>query len=245
VLDETAWRDVQQELAKTYPYLSATRNPAKTSVTGMRRGLAEDELALVRRPRRVPVNVRAANAVKLSATEIGNAHHAFLRAVSLDAVGSAAELRREAERLRQAAVLNETEVSVLDIDGLWRFWNSELGQRVKAQRQYVRRELAFTVRIRSDELARLSGAGAPAESMPDDEWVIVQGVADLALLAPEGLTVVDFKTDDVDATGVAALAQFYAPQVRLYADALSRIYRRPPTSCWLYFIRPGEAVEVG
>jgi len=76
--------------------------------------------------------------------------------------------------------------------------------------------------------------------LPDDEFVVVQGVADLAVILPEAIWLVDFKTDRVSAGELPERARLYAPQLKLYARALSQIYRRPVTECWLYFLRPRE-----
>jgi ATP-dependent helicase/nuclease subunit A len=135
-------------------------------------------------------------------------------------------------------------VDALDFQAVASFWNSKLGRTIRTHRQYVRRELAFTVRIASDELSRLLGSDASPKAVPLDERVIIQGVADLALLAPDGLTLVDFKTDQVNLSDLPVLTAHYAAQVRLYAAALSRIYGIPVASCWLFYLRLAHAVQV-
>jgi CRISPR/Cas system-associated exonuclease Cas4 (RecB family) len=55
---------------------------------------------------------------------------------------------------------------------------------------------------------------------------------------------VDYKTDDVKARDSAARADFYAPQLRLYALALERVTARFPDKAYVYFLRPGIAVPV-
>lgn len=246
VVDEAAWRAVQHKLAVPYPHLVATRHSAKTSVTGLRRRAQEQPPEGGRpagEPAQPAAHLRRARSGTLSAAEIGNAHHAFLKLASLDSVRSVAQLEREAERLRNSAAMTPVELEALDFEALARFWNSALGRTILQHKDRVRREVAFTVRIGAGELAQLAGAALP-DRAPPDEWVILQGVADLAVFAPDGLTLVDFKTDHVDASGTKGLLPIYGPQVRLYAVALSRIYALPVRDCWLYFLRPGQAVEV-
>jgi ATP-dependent exoDNAse (exonuclease V) beta subunit len=55
---------------------------------------------------------------------------------------------------------------------------------------------------------------------------------------------VDFKTDDIRAGELSAKTKIYAPQLKLYAHALSRIYSRPVTNCWLHFLSPRRSVSV-
>jgi ATP-dependent helicase/nuclease subunit A len=80
--------------------------------------------------------------------------------------------------------------------------------------------------------------------LPDDEFVVVQGFADLAVILPEEIWLVDFKTDHVDRGAMAAVVQFYEPQLKLYALALGRIYRRPVTGAWLHFLSLKQLVAV-
>jgi ATP-dependent exoDNAse (exonuclease V) beta subunit len=54
----------------------------------------------------------------------------------------------------------------------------------------------------------------------------------------------DFKTDQVAAAGVAAKEKLYRPQLKLYAAALAAIYGKPVARCWLHFLAPGVTVSV-
>ena len=153
-------------------------------------------------------------------------------------------LKREAQRLTDLAGLRDDEAAVLDFPALLAFWQSDLGARVRAQAPWVRRELAFTARFTAAELATLTG-----ETLAPDlaeEFVVVQGAVDLAVLGPEEIWIVDFKTDGLapGADALAAKARHYAPQLQLYALALSRIYRRPVSAAWLYFLNHHTAIKV-
>jgi ATP-dependent exoDNAse (exonuclease V) beta subunit len=72
----------------------------------------------------------------------------------------------------------------------------------------------------------------------------VQGVADLAVLLPEEIWLLDFKTDRVRANELAEKAKIYEPQLKLYAGALGRIYSRPVTHGWLHFLSARRTVEI-
>ena len=69
----------------------------------------------------------------------------------------------------------------------------------------------------------------------EGEQVLLQGVVDCALLEPDGITIIDFKTDRVTEATVSAAAERYSLQVQTYADALSRIYEMPVKGKMLYF----------
>jgi ATP-dependent helicase/nuclease subunit A len=74
--------------------------------------------------------------------------------------------------------------------------------------------------------------------------VVVQGVVDLAVLAPERIWIADFKTDAVTPADLAAKAASYAPQLRLYALALARVYALPVSAAWLHFLAVNQSVPV-
>ena len=65
-----------------------------------------------------------------------------------------------------------------------------------------------------------------------------------ANLYDDFIIVLDFKTDHVTESTVAAAAERYRLQVQTYAEALSRIYEMPVKAKYLYFFQLGRFVEV-
>ena len=105
----------------------------------------------------------------------------------------------------------------------------------------VHRELPFTARFTPKELQEMGlGAVIPMS----DEFVIIQGIVDLAVIDPEGIEILDFKTDEARGGQLAAKAAAYTPQVRLYAAALRAIYGRPVRKAALHFLAAGETFAV-
>jgi ATP-dependent helicase/nuclease subunit A len=231
--------ELSQKLAWRYPFEASTRQPAKTSVTAVRRRANQPQQ---RRKRNVPRLSLKATQPHLSAADIGTAHHKFLRLVPLAPTHSVATLKLESERLQQRGLLSTVETAVLDFEGLAAFWSSELGRRVHAQQTFVQRELAFTARFAPNEIASLTHESP--EPTLDQEFVVVQGVVDLAVVQPEGIWLLDFKTDSVEPDQLSEKAKEYEPQLKLYAKALSQIYQRPVSECWLYFLNPKKAIAV-
>jgi len=248
-IDSTAWESLRQKLEWHYPFAAATTEPAKTSVSALRRRLREetdDEANPLFRASSFKSHVGSRSrdvTGKLSAAEVGTAHHLFLQLVPLERATSRLELKEEAERLSRAAILSEGELAALDFDALLAFWQSELGAKIRAQQaRHVHRELPFTARMSRADLEALNLSVNAA--LADDEFVVVQGFADLAVILPEEVWLVDFKTDHVDSGELAAVVKFYEPQLKLYALALGRIYRRPVTESWLHFLSLKESVAV-
>jgi ATP-dependent exoDNAse (exonuclease V) beta subunit len=64
------------------------------------------------------------------------------------------------------------------------------------------------------------------------------------VLLPQEIWLVDFKTDEIRAGELPAKTKSHAPQLKLYAHALSRIYSRPVTNCWLHFLSQKRSIPV-
>jgi ATP-dependent helicase/nuclease subunit A len=60
---------------------------------------------------------------------------------------------------------------------------------------------------------------------------------------PQGLIVIDFKTDRVSGRDVAVWAEVYRGQVDLYARAAAVILKDKVLAKWLYFMAPRQAVQ--
>ncbi len=241
-LEAASWRELQQRLTAKYPYAAATQEPAKTSVTAARRRLAEEADETAKPLFKFQFKTRTPGLPrKLSATEIGLAHHAFLQSVSLDRTGNVKELEQEAERLAQEKFLTSEEAAHLDLAGIVAFWQSDLGKSIRAHSSHVRRELAFTARMKPEEL---TAAPPAAPELFDQDFVVVQGAADLIVLLPDQIRLVDFKTDHFPESQLAEKVKLYAPQLRLYATALGRIYQRPVSEMHLHFLALHRSVPV-
>ena len=143
-------------------------------------------------------------------------------------------LREEAGRLRRENLLTPEEYACLDLEAVAAFWQSEPGRELLDRLPTLRRELAFTARLDAAELALLGAA--PFAGAGAREFVVVQGVIDLAAILPEEIWLLDFKTDHFPARELNEKIRLYRPQIELYAAAISRIHRKPVTRRWLHFL---------
>ena len=65
-----------------------------------------------------------------------------------------------------------------------------------------------------------------------------------AVILPNEIWLLDFKTDEVQGEELEARVREYRTQLRIYSIALTRVYRRPVTTAWLHFLAMGRTVEV-
>ncbi len=233
-------RELERRIAWRYPFRAATVEPAKSSVSALRRRAAEerDDAAVVWRPR--------PTGRTLSGIEVGVAHHLLLERLALTGADDLAALRSEARRLATDGLLSVAQTEALDLEAIAAFWQSAVGTAIRGQETgAVHRELPFTARFALEELAALRLLD-PCEvsdgSEPAAEWVIVQGVVDLAVIGEREIWVLDFKTDR--AGDPDELIALYGPQLQLYALALERIHARPVSRLWIHSFATSQPVAL-
>ena len=258
-LDKETKQRLHDVLAWKYPFGAATQRAAKSSVTALRRQAEEgdDEAepmfqlpSQVAEPpsRKRPGHARlnppsAVHHPQLTAAETGTAHHKLLQHVTLKTADDLAALTAEARRLEAMGRLTADERAALDLDAVAAFWKSEPGRKIRAQPpERVQRELPFTARFSPAEVDAIIGTKTPPAL--EDEFVVVQGVADLVVVLPGEIWLVDFKTDELKSGEITGRRRHYEPQLKLYAGALSRIYARPVANCWLHFLATRQTVDV-
>ena len=81
-----------------------------------------------------------------------------------------------------------------------------------------------------------------APGLGKNEYIVVQGVIDLAVVLPEEIWIVDFKTDQISEAELGARLTEHRPQLALYGQALELIYRRPVRELWLHFLHLRRSV---
>ena len=102
--------------------------------------------------------------------------------------------------------------------------------------------MPFTVKLSRADLALIHLDQALA--IPDHEFVLVQGIADLVVLGPKEVWLLDFKTDNITAEELEARTAIYRPQIALYSLALERIYNRPVKRAALYFLALRQIIQI-
>jgi ATP-dependent helicase/nuclease subunit A len=243
-LDDAVAKKLHTMLAWEYKFAAATKLVAKSSVTTLRRQAADEsggEAGQMFAPRQFVRAVERAQG-RLSAAEAGSAHHKFLQHLALENADGVAALKSEAVRLKREKVLSDDECAALDLEAVAAFWRSDPGRQIRANAVNVRRELAFMAKFSPQELVEI--VGTKLEAGLENEFVVVQGVADMVVALPEEIWLVDFKTDAVRAGEMPAKITIYTPQLKLYARALAKVYSRPVTACWLHFLSPKRTVFV-
>ncbi len=221
----------ERSLNWRYPYPALARAAAKVAVTELkgRTWPQEEEDAA-----RVPVSAAPGPGL-----EAGTATHLVLRHLALDRLLDAEDVGRQIADMVRRELVSAEAAALVDRASISRFFAGPLGSRLRSAGARVWREVAFTLAVPAEEVH----PWLPLEQARGEQ-VLVQGVIDCLVEVEDGLMLVDFKTDRVGAGGLTALAERYAPQLRLYARAAATILRRPVVRACLHFLSADATVEV-
>ncbi len=223
-------------LSFRYAYPAATQAPSKQTATD-RKGREKDEEAAEDTQEPKPTQRLWRRADFSSGARRGKAYgsaiHAALQYMDYQTGASAETIAREIERLVEQRFLTPEQGAVIPCEALARFFATSVGQKLRSGTPYLR-EFKFSILDDGQHY----GPGL------EGEQVLLQGVVDCALLEPEGITVVDFKTDAVSEDTLLPAVERYRSQVRIYGEALSRIYEMPINKQYLYFFHLNRFVEV-
>lgn len=223
---------IQERLNWQYRYGRATLEPAKQSVTGLTH--RDDEFikldysrALERRP---VVLLEAETDIGPGGLVTGTAIHLVISRVNLAKAVTLGTIERTVQQLVAEGAMTPSVAERIDAGAIVAFFDSELGAMAMDEGNRLWREWPFTL-------------GKPVAS-DDDEIVVVQGIIDMLIQTPDGLVVIDFKSDRVAGSAVAERAGTYRGQIELYARAAGEVLGCGVRQKWLYFLAPREAIAV-
>ena len=213
-------------MAWAYPDPLGARRPMKLTASGLLRELEgpEEVPALAERPQFLSEDAR-----RMTGAERGTAMHLAMQFVELGDADEAAVASRVAS-LRERHLMTPEQAEAVDCAAIAAFLRSPLGRRAAAAERCYR-EYRFAL-LMDASLYDPAGAG---------EELMLQGVVDCAFDTPDGLVILDFKTDRIAPGGEGERAAVYRPQLEAYAAALSRVLERPVAEKWLWFFTTGQA----
>ena len=196
----------------------------------------------------------------------GTACHAFLQHADLRRLDDAAAIAQQVAQLVADGRLEAAQAALLPAADLVWLGQSEIGRLLAQHAAACRREFPF---VRAETLGRAGSArqvgeaGAAQRVDPRDvsadvvrraepalpgsaaERVIVRGIIDCLIDTPDGLVVLDYKTDRVsDDAMLRERVAGYSVQLQAYARAAAALLGRPVQRAVLVFLNIRQVVEV-
>ena len=224
------------DLAFSYAHEAATHTPSKQTATQLKGRVKDHEAAENTVPHPFPARKFRKPSFLVAqrdSTEYGAAMHSVMQYIHYDACCDVAGVKREVQRLIKQRLISEEQAAIVSCDQIAAFFSSDIGKKVRNSSE-VLREFKFSI---------LDDANNYGPGM-EDENILLQGVVDCALIETDGITIIDFKTDNVSELTLSQVSEQYHAQVLSYANALQRIYCRPIKAALLYFFRMDRFVSV-
>ncbi len=257
--EEQAWFD--ERFAFSYPYASEIGRANKYSVSELKHRVMreklldeeEDALPLFLKEEMIPYVPAFARTMEEEQTFLnqgalrGTAMHRVMECYHFAGEQPAAE---QIEWQVAHGLLTEEMCALVNVSAVEKIVRSELGERMKkAERAgLLHREKPFIMGFTADELETFGFAGVEETEQTSADLTLIQGIIDVFWEEEDGLVVLDYKTDRVESA--AQLIDRYEAQLRLYGEALERIFGkegRPKLAVkerLLYSFRLGEVIPI-
>ncbi len=252
-VDEQGYlRLIQDRFDYRYPYMRYVESRSKFAVTALSRAMRmgyDPENQKKQRPAAgdlVPDFLREEHGI--TPARAGTLTHRVLELIPFEAGLSEEKIRLFAATLVEKGLMTEVEAAAVNYGELAGFFASPLGHRA-ASADELRREWAFTLRKKTDELIAAASADA-AEQLRDalPPVILVQGIIDCCFMDEQGIVIVDFKTDHVRSSDhkndFKRFREQYSEQLHFYREAVEREYGVPVEKTVLYLLDASVEVEI-
>lgn len=228
---------LQKGLNFSYPYIDATKFPSKQTATQLKGRVKDQEASENTQPKKHYIHSwkvpSFAEKKEDGGVTFGNLIHGIMQHIDYSKCCDFDSVQYEIKKMADSGLIPKESLQLVDPILIWNFFATEIGTQLRSQ-QNVLREFKFSL---------LDDGTRYHKGLTNDK-ILLQGVVDCAVLEPDGITVLDFKTDKVTENTVEQVAAQYRTQVEIYADALSRIYQKKIKTAKLYFFRLNRFITV-
>ena len=243
--DPALLAQLERALTFHYAHAQATELPSKVTATELKRLEPENTppedagAPLLKGAPRTQVFRQPDFSVRerrLTAAERGTATHRTLQYLRFAGAQTPESIAAQVQALAAHGQLTAREAQAVNTASLLQLMRTPLGTALAAAEAAgtLRREFRFSLLCPAETF--FPGAGA--------EQVLLQGVVDAWFETPDGLVIVDYKTDRIRPDAVPERTAYYAAQLRAYAGAMARITGRPVCRRTLYFLHCGCSADV-
>ena len=231
---EIKFSDIEEILSYTPD--TGDKIPLKITVSEVKRRLSEDVLYSPRLTS--SKNIYLKQKEELTAAERGTITHFVLQHLDEKAINREEDLILVLEKAVTEGVISRAQKSVVDTKKLMRFFESELGNRLKESAE-IYKEYSFYSKIE---------AGKVFEEIQEDKKrteILLQGTIDCFFIEEDGkMVLVDYKTDNVSKAMAAERANHYKIQLDCYNEALLNIFGKKADESYIYFLNCDTEVKM-
>jgi ATP-dependent helicase/nuclease subunit A len=174
---------------------------------------------------------------RASAADIGTATHLLLQLLDFRSATTADDIRAQRTRFVEQRLISARDAALVDIDSIVWLLGTDIGDLMRRPDAQVFREQPLAI-------SRPPAALTEMKSSDRGDLVLVRGRVDVLIKTPEGLTLIDYKSDRVEPNAVDERTARYASQLWGYADALQTITGLPVKQAYFVFLKPRMVTPV-
>ncbi len=178
--------------------------------------------------------------VSVSAAEVGSAVHLVMQLIPLNTRPSKESIENLIQELVSNQVLSQAVTKKIDISMILRFFDSELGQILLKEHEYVTREQPFSMLLPAKDLY-------DGYQTKEVDTVLIHGIIDGYIHHGKDVILYDFKTDHVSnenkKASIETIKKRYQGQIRLYQLALEEVLGKSVTKTMLVLLKTGDTIS--
>ena len=230
---------LRKQMEYTYPWAAEGQMKLKFTVSELKKRTSLREEAgeeMYAEPDVIPLIPRfLAEEETLTGASRGSAYHKLLELLDFTCAYDEEKLRLAVQKFVEEGKLTQEMADCIRPADILRFLQCESGRRMAraAAEKRLYREQPFVLGVPSGEI--YPGVGFA-------ETILVQGIIDVYFEEPDGLTVLDYKTDHVKQA--EELKEKYHAQLDYYARALEQLTEKHVKEKIIYSFTLGEEIEV-
>ncbi|MDN5810182.1 MAG: helicase-exonuclease AddAB subunit AddA [Tetragenococcus koreensis] len=174
---------------------------------------------------------------QIDPTVIGSATHSLLQLLPLTSAPTQTSIQQKLEMLVANHQVESQVAEKMDLSAVLWFFQTDLGQKILAEPDRVRREQPFSM-LKDARDVFLDFDEADAE-------LLIHGIVDGYIEYEDHVILYDFKTDHVyNANSKQQVLDKYMGQLRLYREALAQALNKPVTHTFLVLLNSKEIIEM-
>jgi len=244
--DDEHVRSIRDFIEREYDHMESTLMPSKLTATSIKGRYLDDEASshTIQRKKKSDKQKRPSflEETGMTGAERGIALHLAMQFIDFGKCSSRESIEREVQRLKDIRVLSVAQAESVEVDKIYGFFMSELGQKLLMSDK-IQREFKFS--LLCDKSVYEIGAEAVKISDIQGDSVLLQGVIDCYFELSDGtIAVLDFKTDNVNEAYLQRHVKNYEDQIKSYAYALERITNKHVSESYLYFFKTESTVKM-
>lgn len=172
---------------------------------------------------------------ELSPAEIGTATHLVMQLLSLKVRPQKKMIEELIADLVERKALTLEIAEKIAIDSILAFFDSEIGNYVIKNADFLYREEPFAMLMPANQLFK---------DYQNQDEILIHGIIDGYLEFEDHIVLYDLKTDYYTEKREPQLLARYRGQLHLYKDALEKAKNKPVTNAYLIFLQGNKAIDL-